>query len=94
MDRGLGDFAETWGQSDGQPEHQEEPHEPGRIPRQAWPRNPSGSAGPSRLIGDSLLFASKMGAEPARVRFALMGGFASSTGLQTNSLGQHLMLSP
>lgn len=29
-------------------------------------------------VGEALLFASKMGADPARVREALMGGFASS----------------
>jgi 2-hydroxy-3-oxopropionate reductase len=29
-------------------------------------------------VGEALLFASKMGADPAKVRLALMGGFASS----------------
>ena len=35
-------------------------------------------------VGEALLFASKMGADPARVRQALMGGFASSRVLEVH----------
>lgn len=35
-------------------------------------------------VGEALLFASKMGADPARVRQALMGGFASSKVLEVH----------
>ena len=35
-------------------------------------------------VGEALLFASKMGADPARVREALMGGFASSRILEVH----------
>jgi 2-hydroxy-3-oxopropionate reductase len=35
-------------------------------------------------VGEALLFASKMGADPARVRQALMGGFASSRILEVH----------
>ncbi|WP_163310798.1 NAD-binding protein, partial [Enterobacter kobei] len=35
-------------------------------------------------VGEALLFASKAGADPARVRQALMGGFASSRILEVH----------
>src|SRR5437016_14604782 len=35
-------------------------------------------------VGEALLFASKMGADPAKVRQALMGGFASSRILEVH----------
>ena len=35
-------------------------------------------------VGEALLFASKMGADPAKVRAALMGGFASSKILEVH----------
>ena len=35
-------------------------------------------------VGEALLFASKMGADPARVREALMGGFAASRVLEVH----------
>jgi 2-hydroxy-3-oxopropionate reductase len=35
-------------------------------------------------VGDALLFASKAGADPAKVREALMGGFASSRVLEVH----------
>jgi len=35
-------------------------------------------------VGEALLFASRMGAEPAKVRQALMGGFASSRVLEVH----------
>jgi 2-hydroxy-3-oxopropionate reductase len=35
-------------------------------------------------VGEALLFASKMGADPTRVRQALMGGFASSRVLEVH----------
>jgi 2-hydroxy-3-oxopropionate reductase len=35
-------------------------------------------------VGEALLFASKMGADPAKVRSALMGGFASSRVLEVH----------
>ena len=35
-------------------------------------------------VGEALLFASKMGADPAKVRAALMGGFASSRVLEVH----------
>src|SRR5690606_26374050 len=35
-------------------------------------------------VGEALLFASKMGADPAKVRNALMGGFASSKILEVH----------
>ncbi len=38
----------------------------------------------SQAVGEALLFASKAGADPARVRQALMGGFASSKILEVH----------
>jgi 3-hydroxyisobutyrate dehydrogenase-like beta-hydroxyacid dehydrogenase len=37
-----------------------------------------------QAVGEALLFASKAGADPARVRQALMGGFASSKFLEVH----------
>jgi hypothetical protein len=38
----------------------------------------------AEAVGEALLFASKMGADPAKVRQALMGGFASSRVLEVH----------
>jgi 2-hydroxy-3-oxopropionate reductase len=42
-----------------------------------------------QAVGEALVFASKAGADPARVREALMGGFASSKVLETH--GQRMI---
>jgi 2-hydroxy-3-oxopropionate reductase len=39
---------------------------------------------PIEAVGEALLFAAKAGADPARVRQALMGGFASSKVLEVH----------
>jgi 2-hydroxy-3-oxopropionate reductase len=38
-------------------------------------------------VGEALVFASKMGADPAKVRQALMGGFAASRVLEVHGEG-------
>jgi hypothetical protein len=50
VDRGLGDFTETRGQSDGQPHDQENPHRWRNIPTCALPRNTTAYTDRSQAI--------------------------------------------